>query len=348
MRMKIGIACNVKPRELVELGLDEEPPSTGHGGEDTYAEWDTASTVRAVERALQSRYDTAFLIANSRFEEKLARTPVDFVFNMAEGLHGTFRESLVPAILEDRGIPYSGSDPLTLALSLDKARTKEVLAFHGIPTPPFAVVHSEAELEALDDSDLPAMIKPVAEGSSKGIFDANCVRERGDLVPRVKELLGKYRQPVLVEAFLPGREFTVAVLGNPPHRRVLPVVEINFGELPSGANPIYSYEAKWVWDTPEKPLNMFTCPAQLDPALLQAIERVVLDACRVLRVRDWCRVDVRLDGLGAPHVMELNPLPGILPDPQENSCFPKAAAAAGLSYEEMIHRVVDAALERRR
>jgi len=346
MRTKIGIACNVKPRELVELGLDEEPPSTGHGGEDTYAEWDTASTVRAVERALNSKYDTAFLIANSRFEEKLARTPVDLVFNMAEGLHGTFRESLVPAILEDRGIPYTGSDPLTLALSLDKARTKEVLAFHGIPTPAFAVVHDAADLAGLDGFEIPAMVKPVAEGSSKGIYDANCVRERSALAPKVRELLERYRQPVLVEAFLPGREFTVAVLGNPPRRQVLPIVEINFGELPPGANPIYSYEAKWVWDTPEKPLNMFTCPAPLDPTLRQAIERAVLGACRVLRVRDWCRVDVRLDAAGAPHVMELNPLPGILPDPEENSCFPKAAAAAGMTYEEMIHRVVDSAIER--
>jgi len=348
MSMKIGIACNVKPRELVELGLDEEPPSTVSGGEDAYAEWDTASTVRAVERALSSKYDTAFLVANSRFEEKLARTPVDLVFNMVEGLHGTFRESLVPALLEERGIPYTGSDPMTLALSLDKERCKEVLAFHGIPTPAFTVVHDAAEAVTLNGFALPAMIKPVAEGSSKGIFDANCVRQRADLVPRVLELLRKYRQPVLVEAFLPGREFTVAVLGNPPHRQVLPIVEINLGELPPGANPIYSYEAKWVWDTPEKPLNMFTCPAPLDPALRQAIERVVLDACRVLRVRDWCRADVRLDERATPHVMELNPLPGILPDPEENSCFPKAAAAAGLSYEEMIHRVVDAALERQR
>jgi D-alanine-D-alanine ligase len=346
MRTKIGIACNVKPLELVELGLDEEPPSTGPLGEDTYAEWDTAATVRAVERALHSRFDTAFLIANSRFEEKLARTPVDLVFNMAEGLHGTFRESLVPALLEERGIPYTGSDPLTLALSLDKARTKEVLAFHGIPTPSFVVVHDETDLPALDALALPIMVKPVAEGSSKGIFDGNCVRERAALAPKVREILAKYRQPVLAEAFLPGREFTVAVLGNPPKRQVLPVVEINFGELPPGANPIYSYEAKWVWDTPERPLNMFTCPAPLYPPLKAAIEKAVLEACRVLRVRDWCRVDVRLDARGIPNVMELNPLPGILPDPKENSCFPKAAAAAGYSYEEMIHRVVDAALER--
>lgn len=346
MRMKIGIACNVKPLELAELGLEEEPPSTGPGGEDTFAEWDTAATVRAVERALSARYDTAFLIANSRFEEKLARTPVDLVFNIVEGLHGTFRESLVPALLEDRGIPYTGSDPLTLALCLDKARTKEVLAFHGIPTAPFAVIHDAADLAALNGFAVPAMVKPVAEGSSKGIFDANCVRDRAALAPRIRDLLDRYRQPVLVEAFLPGREFTVAVLGNPPDRRVLPIVEINFGELPAGANPIYSYEAKWVWDTPERPLNMFTCPAPLDPSLEEAIGRVVLDACRVLRVRDWCRVDVRLDADGAPAVMELNPLPGILPDPKENSCFPKAAAAAGLTYEEMIHRVVDAARTR--
>ncbi len=344
--MKIGIACNVKPLELAELGMEEDPPSITAAGEDAYAEWDTAATVRAVERALASRYDTVFLVANSGFAEKLDRAPVDLVFNMVEGLHGAFRESLVPALLEERGVPYTGSDPLTLALCLDKARAKEVLAFHGVPTAPFCVVHDEAEAAALNGFGLPAMVKPAAEGSSKGIFDANCVRDRAALAPKVRELLRQYRQPVLVEAFLPGREFTVAVLGNPPDRRVLPIVEINFNDLPPGANPVYGYEAKWVWDTPEKPLNLFTCPAPVDGPLCEALERAALDACRVLRVRDWCRVDLRLDERGAPQVMELNPLPGILPDPRENSCFPKAAAAAGLTYEEMIHRVVDAALAR--
>jgi D-alanine-D-alanine ligase len=344
--MIVGIACNVKPEEIRDLGLDEEPPSTGVLPEDTYAEWDSAHTIRAVADALETRYQVKILVADSDFARKLDGAGVDFVFNIAEGLAGTFRESLVPALLEERNIPYTGSDPLTLALCLDKARAKEILAFYGVPTPDFEVIHDAVEADRLARFPLPAILKPLAEGSSKGIFDANVVRTSEAAVAKTRELLEKYHQPVLAERFLTGREFTVGVLGNPPRRRVLPIVEINFSELPPGANPIYSYEAKWMWDTPEKPLQMFTCPARLDPELRTRIEAVVLDALKVLRVRDWCRVDVRLDGTGAPQIIELNPLPGILPDPKENSCLPKAARAAGMTYEELILHVVEAARAR--
>jgi D-alanine-D-alanine ligase len=344
--MIVGLACNVKPEELSGLGLDEEPPSTGAPAGDTYAEWDTAHTILSVANALKTRHRVEILVANSDFARKLDRVKVDFVFNVAEGLSGTFRESMVPAILEERGIPYTGSDPLTLALCLDKARAKEILAHYGIPTPAFDVLNGPEDLERLDRLPLPAILKPLAEGSSKGIYDDNVVRDEAALRRKASELLEKYRQPVLAEAFLTGREFTVGVLGNPPRLTVLPIVEINFNELPHGANPIYSYEAKWVWDVPEKPLNMFTCPAPLDQGLKKRIESIVLDAMKVLRVKDWCRVDVRLDAEGNPNIMELNPLPGILPDPKENSCLPKAAYAAGMTYEELILHVVEAARAR--
>jgi D-alanine-D-alanine ligase len=127
---------------------------------------------------------------------------------------------------------------------------------------------------------------------------------------------------------------------------VLPLVAINFGSLPDGAVPIYGYEAKWIWDTPSDPLDIFECPARIEPRLQAAIEDVVLRAYRVLGCRDWSRIDVRLDAAGVPNIVEVNPLPGILPNPEDNSCLPKAARAAGLSYDGLIQSALQHAAER--
>jgi D-alanine-D-alanine ligase len=159
-------------------------------------------------------------------------------------------------------------------------------------------------------------------------------------------LLEKYQQPVLVEEYLPGAEFTCAVLGNGGAAAVLPIVGMRYGALPPGALPVYGYEAKWLWDRPENPLEIFECPAQMDDALRRTIEATVLAAYRALGCRDWSRVDVRLDAAGIPNVVEVNPLPGILPDPADNSCLPKAARAAGMSYDELIQACARHAAER--
>jgi D-alanine-D-alanine ligase len=167
-----------------------------------------------------------------------------------------------------------------------------------------------------------------------------------ELRRRVLFLLKRYAQPVLVETYLPGAEFTVAVLGNGPDARCLPVVGFDFSTLPEDAPPIYGYEAKWIWDRPERPLELFQCPAPVPDALRREIEQVALDAYHGLGCRDWCRVDVRVDRFGVPNVVELNPLPGIIPDPAMNSCFPKAARAAGMSYDELVQEVVRIAWRR--
>jgi D-alanine-D-alanine ligase len=151
---------------------------------------------------------------------------------------------------------------------------------------------------------------------------------------------------VIVEEYLPGAEFTCAVLGNGDEAKVLPIVGMNFASLPDGALPIYGYEAKWIWDRPERPLHMFDCPALIDDSLRREIERVTLAAYLVLGCRDWSRIDVRLDAGGKPNVVEVNPLPGILPDPADNSCFPKAARAAGMSYDELIQSCLKLAAAR--
>lgn len=355
----IGLAYNQKP-EPTELASpvseggrqqdgelprpDEEPPSKIRGlsiaeliARDEFAEWDSPATIAAVESALSRLGKVIRLEANEDFPERLREARPDIVFNIAEGFHGVNREAHVPAICEFFGIPYSGSDPFTLSLCLDKARTKETLTFHGIATPKFAVVEKIEEIQSRTaDLKLPLFIKPLHEGSSKGITDSNLCWDRRQLFKQTEFLLENYSQPVLVEEYLPGKEFTCAVLGNGREATMLPIVGMNFETLPNGALPIYSFDAKFVWDRPENPLDIFQCPARITRELQASIERVTLGAFRVLGCRDWARIDVRLDAAGVPNVLEVNPLPGILPDPADNSCLPKAARAAGIGYEELI------------
>jgi D-alanine-D-alanine ligase len=365
----IGLAYNQKPEPAVlaspvseggrqedgELPRpDEEPPSRTADlsvaeliARDEFAEWDSPTTIAAVESALAHLGKVVRLEANEDFPERLRQVRPDIVFNIAEGFYGVNREAHVPAICEFFGIPYSGSDPFTLSLCLDKARAKETLAFHGIPTPKFAVVEKIGDLKALGRSlSLPLFVKPLHEGSSKGITDRNLCVDRSQLRAQAKLLLENYNQPVLVEEYLPGKEFTCAVFGNGDEATVLPIVAMNFESLPKGALPIYSFDAKFVWDRPENPLDIFQCPARITRELQASIERVTLDAFRVLGCRDWARIDVRLDAMGVPNVLEVNPLPGILPDPADNSCLPKAARAAGISYDELIQNCLKYAAAR--
>lgn len=344
--MKIALVCNVKPQEVSELEVEEEPPSLNYFNLEDFAEWDSSKTIKAVSSALKKEYDVKIILAQGNYLNKLINNNIDFVFNMAEGLKGPFRESIVPAILEEYNIPYTGSDPLTLSICLDKARTKEILSFYKIPTPKFFLCSSTEEIKKVKVKYLPAIIKPVREGSSKGVYNDNLCYEEKELKEKAIELLHKLNQPVLIEKFLNGREFTVAVLGNLPNLEILPIVEINFSPLPKGANPIYSYEAKWVWDKPENPLPMFKVPADIDKNTEEKIKIIVKKVIKVFRIRDWCRIDIRLDEKGFPNILEINPLPGIIPGDDENSCFPKAAKAAGLTYDDLILKVIKIARER--
>ena len=335
--MRIGLAYNEKP----ESASADEPPSS----DDAFAEWDDPSTIAAVEQALSRCGSVIRLEADQLFPQKLALARPDLVFNMVEGLHGQSREALVPAICEYLNVPYTGSDPLTLALSLHKGRAKEILAFRGVPTAPFASVQTSEDLERVA-LPFPVFVKPIAEGSGKGVFANNLCETPARLRERVRFLLERYAEPVLVETYLPGPEFTVAILGNGPDAACLPVIGLDFSALPPGAPPVYGYEAKWVWDRPEAPLAIFQCPARVPASLHREIERTALDAYHALGCRDWCRVDIRVDRFGVPNVLELNPLPGVIPDPAMNSCFPKAARAAGLGYDELIQEVARIAWRR--
>ena len=348
----------------VTVGGNFAAPAHPVAADDEFAEWDSADTIDAVANALAALGDVIRLEATADFPQNLRDASPDIVFNIAEGLYGVNREAHVPAICEFYGIPYSASDPFTLSLCLDKARAKEALAYHGIATAPFAIVHGGWERGAgngertphtargqkprfpAPGSRFPVFVKPAYEGSSKGITEASYCENQHQLDTQVEFLLERYTQPVIIEEYLPGAEFTCAVLGNGDDARVLPIVGMNFEALPEGALPVYGFEAKWIWDRPDKPLEIFECPARIDEELRSTIEHVALRAYRVLGCRDWSRIDVRLDATGKPNVVEVNPLPGILPNPADNSCFPKAARAAGMSFDELIQACLVHAAER--
>jgi D-alanine-D-alanine ligase len=345
--MRVGLAYNQRPdaaaaESATKLSDPIEPPAT-----DAYVEWDEPATISAVARALGVFGDVILLEAVGDFPTRLSQARIDLLFNMAEGHAGPAREAHVPAIAEFLGIPYTGSDPLTLTLALHKARTKDVLRQRGVPTAPYLLVEAPRHLRLLRRAGLyPAFLKPVWEGSSKGICEANLVETPAAAEERAAFLLERYRQPVLAEAFLPGDEFTVAIMGNGAEAACLPVIRYRFDRLPAGAVPIMGYEAKWLWDQPDSPLDVLECPAAVSAGTSRPVQRAALAAYRALGCRDWARVDLRLDAAGVPNVVEVNPLPGIIPDLAANSCFPNAAHAAGMEYDELIQRVTRIAWRR--
>ncbi len=316
-----------------------------HNVSDMYAEWDTFETIDAVRSALAELHDVTLIEADKYAYQKLMVDRPDIVFNIAEGFHGASREAQIPAMLEMLNIPYTGSDPLTLSICLDKSRAKEILSYHKIPTPKFTVINGLSEIVGKNIL-YPSIVKPLYEGSSKGIFNSSVVRNEPELYKAISIALERYHEPVIVEEYLKGREFTVAILGNGEDAIILPIVEIKFDTLPSGVNPIYSYEAKWIWDKAESPLDIFSCPASITSQLKSEIENISLKAYKILRCRDWCRIDIRCNENEKPYILELNPLPGILPKPEDNSCFPKAARAAGMTYKQLIQTVLFVAAKR--
>ena len=345
--MRIGLAYNQRPNPTGKFSHTRRRQPAAPTATDAYVEWDDPETIAAVEDALRVFGDVIRLEAVGNFASRLRAARVDLLFNMAEGLAGPSREAHVAAIAEFLGVPYTASDPLTLALALHKGRTKEILAFRGIPTAPFALIESPADFAALKRLAYPVFLKPVWEGSSKGVAIANHVATPASARRRARELLEAYTQPVLAESFLTGDEFTVAVIGNGAEATCLPLIRYRFDELPAGTLPVMGYEAKWLWDTADQPLgNILECPATVSPELRQRIVDVALRAYRTLGCRDWARVDLRLDAAAVPNILEVNPLPGVIPDPAQHSCFPAAAAAAGITYPELIQSVVRIAWKR--
>ncbi|MBN1836929.1 MAG: ATP-grasp domain-containing protein [Spirochaetales bacterium] len=325
--MTIGLTYDLRSRYLSE----------GYSEEET-AEFDSPVTVGAIAGALEelghrvvhvgSLYDlTGLLVAGKRW---------DLVFNIAEGLYGLGREAVIPALLDAYRIPYTFSDPAVMALCLHKGFTKNVLRDMGVPTPEFAVVAAEEELDELDGLGLayPLFAKPVAEGTGKGVTPSSRIESAEALAEACRELLGRYRQPVLVEEYLPGREFTVGILGTGRRAQAAGVLEVVL--LPQAEQGVYSYANK------ERSEELVEYRTPRDPEA-RAAEEVALQAWRALGCRDAGRVDVRSDRRGRPNVIELNPLAGLHPT---HSDLPMIADRAGLSYLRLIGEIVDSARRR--
>lgn len=311
------------------------------------AEFDKPSTIKGISKALKKLGHRVFLIeANEKayLKFKKLKPEIDLVFNIAEGMCGEDREAQIPAILEMLQIPYVGSKPITQAICLNKALAKEILLYHNISTANFQLFKAGEE-KLKKDLKFPLIVKPNHEGSSKGIFQNSFVKSENDLRKKIKEVIRKLKQPALAEEFLEGREFTVAIVGNNP-AEVLPPIELNFSALPKNFIPTDSYEVKWLIDNPKSNIETVICPAKIDKKLWAKIKEICLKTKEVLEILDWCRIDLRLDKKGIPNVLEINQIPGIIPNPKENSRFPLAARTAGYSFKEMLNKIVKTACKR--
>jgi D-alanine-D-alanine ligase len=258
----------------------------------------------------------------------------DLVFNIAEGVAGRSREAQVPAVCELFGQPYTFSDPLTCALTLDKPLAKRVVRDHGLPTAPFAVVSELSEVAAVDLPP-PLFVKPAAEGSSKGISARSKVERREDLGAAAKELLATFRQPLLVEPFLPGRELTVGVVGNGDGARPVAVMEVAI--VAGDDREAYTALVKGDFEA-----RVAYRLLDGEPLGLRARE-VALGAYLALGCRDAARIDLRCDASGEPQFLEANPLPGLNP---HSGDLPIMSRLAGLSHAELLGRIVETARER--
>jgi D-alanine-D-alanine ligase len=309
---------------------------------DDEAEWDPPETIIAIANALARQgHIVVHLEATPDLPRVLAEADVDLIFNIAEGVEGRNREAQVPALCELLGIPYTGSDSATLAIALDKALGKKVLLQHDILTPRFQLMESARE-RLSPDMKFPLIVKPNAEGSSKGIGSTSIVDNEEDLRVAVKQCVERYRQPALVEEYIAGREFTVGLLGD-KRPRVLPPMEIRFKKQESGEDerPVYDYTVKQEWEK----YVYYQCPAKLTEAEQKAMEKIARATYWALDCRDVARVDLRMDAEGRIYVLEVNPLPGLTPD---YSDLVLIAKACGMEYDQLIAEIMTGGLRRMR
>jgi D-alanine-D-alanine ligase len=320
--------------------LKDRVPRTNGKVEDDLEEYDSMETVTAIAAAIETHHHSVVNLGGGReFLKNILAEKVDLVFNVAEGL-GNYRsrEAQVPSVLEMLGVPYSGSDPLCLAVTLEKPLAKRLVSFAGVATPRWRVVNDLKQLKEArwDDFPLPAFVKPSHEGSSKGIRVASRLESPEQIVEAVKKLLEYYCQPVMAEEFIDGEEITVGVVGNSPPEvvgimRVIPRKKTDYF--------VYSLEMKRDWEA----LLTYECPAQLGQDVLRGIADSSLRAFEALGCRDLARMDFRIGKDGTPYFLEVNPLPGLNP---KSGDLPIMAGKVGWSYETLISNILSAALRR--
>jgi D-alanine-D-alanine ligase len=314
--------------------LREDYLAAGFGEEET-AEFDKPDTIDAINNALQNLGHQTVCIGNvkSLMQRLVDGERWDLVFNICEGLYGFGREALVPALLDAYQIPYVFSDPLVLSLTLHKGMTKHVIRDRGIPTPDFAVINAPEETEKLT-LPYPLFAKPVAEGTGKGVTPVSKITDPGQLLPVCAQLLQEFRQPVLVETFLPGREFTVGIVGNGSKARSIGVMEVVL--LENSEPDVYSYKNKEFCEE-------FVEYRAVEDAEAKKAEEIALASWHALGCQDAGRVDLRSDGAGLPNFIEVNPLAGLHP---EHSDLCIIATKCNISYQTLMADILDAACTR--
>lgn len=321
--------------------------NTRHHEDEFQVEYDPPDTIEKVKRGIEyAGHEYLFIEGDDEAYENLKRVKPDIVFNRAEGIRGESRESHIPAFCEVLGIPYVGSGILTTAVGLDKPTTKMILEFHGIKTAPFQVLSTKDE--PLDSKiRFPLILKPSHEGSSMGINIDNVVYDESSLRKKLGEMLETYKQPILVEQFINGREFSVGIVGNfgiDEEPRVLPILEVDFSRFPKDLGNVLGQKAKTVFDSSKN----YICPAKIPEELRLRMEENAKKAYKVLNCKDFGRLDYRMDKDGELYFLEINPLPGIdySVEKDELSFYPMMFYAAGMDFNEMIRLVLEAAMRR--
>lgn len=326
---------------------------------DHWDDLDSEKTIHAITAAIEAGgHRVTFLEGDVTLYDKIRQAKPDICFNICEGHFGDAREAQVPAILEMLRIPYTGSRVLNLALTLDKPMTKRVLAYHNLPTPPFQTF--ERITETLDpDMQFPLFVKPSREGTGMGISAESIVNNEQELRKQLRRLFERYDQPVLVERFIDGREVTVGVVGNligpvawrmpeddeaPRIQRGLhffPPLEIDMSRYPKEEKGVYTSRIKVDWVDEFH----YLCPAPLLEEMVNDLNWLTAATFRITGCQDVARVDFRLDASdnNKPYILEINPLPGLNPD-YSDLCV--EAKADGWTYEDLVNRILDEALER--
>ena len=303
---------------------------------DANAEFDHPSTIGVIASAIETCGFKVKKIGNVlSLLEKIDNLDVDIVFNISEGLFGRNRESQVPILLEMAGIPFVGADALTLSVTLDKIMAKKIFIAEGIPTPKFFEVRTPENLMNTNHFKFPLIVKPRFEGSSKGLSEDSRVENMQDLQKQVEYIINTYKQPALIEEFISGQEFTVAVVGNNPVQ-VLPIVQIKIDGRLRLNDKFYTFARI------RSNRLKYICPARIKKDLAKEISSLALKTYNAVECRDFGRVDFRVDKEGKPYVLEINPLPSL----STGDVFMVVAKEIGISYAEMIGRILDSALKR--
>ena len=319
---RVAIACNIK----TDRSSDAE------------AEFDEPGTVEAISAALRGGgFETVMIEATERFPQKLEEESPDIVFNIAEGRTGRSREALIPAILEYYGIPFTGSDATALCVAMDKAIAKRIVSGCGLATPAFMVIEHGAR-EPPSGLPFPVLVKPNAEGSSKGVHDDCVAEDAKHLRSIIDRMMIDCKGDLLAEQYIDGREFTVGILGNGKGIRVFEPMEIIYRKL-SGQYKVYSYEVKQNY----KEYVSYKCPPDLPGEMIEKIKRDAETIYKALGCLDLARIDFRLSDYGQLFFIELNPLPGLAPG---YSDYPMLASFNGIEYDNLIRMIIDCAMKR--